>query len=406
MPTYRWEGLDKEGKRSKGQIVASDEKEARKFLRGQGVKPKKIIPPSILELDLGEWMVEKGLAKGFGTTELVGFTKKLSILINAGVPIIPALEVLHKGEKHPTLKRAIKGITTDVSEGATMADALSKRPGFTRLYCNLVRAGESAGILDEILTKLTEHMQRQEKLKAQIKSAMTYPGIVVLVGTGVIWGLMTFVVPQFVSMLEGGGQEVPAITQFVINVSDFFREYTLTMLPVLLVSFFIIKNFIGTQAGKTMFDKFMMSLPVFGGIVIKGNLSAFSRTLSTMLSSGIALIDALEVCGDTIDNDVIARDIAMVRKKVMEGKDMTEPLSKIEYFPDMVSQMVKVGEQTGSLDQMFLRVAEVFEEEVNGLVENMTKLIEPIIIVVLGGIVAVVLVAMYLPIFMSADAAV
>lgn len=404
MPTYKWEGLDKNGKRAKGQLVAGDEKQCRKLLRAQGVRPKKVIPPSILELDLGEWMIEAGLAKSFGTEELCSFTKKLSILLNSGVPIIPAFEVLHKGEKHTTLKRTIKQITTDVSEGSTLAEALQKRKGFSKLYCSLVKAGESAGILDEILTKLTEHMERQQKLKSQIKSAMTYPAIVVVVGAVVVWGLMVFVVPQFVEMLEGAGQDVPAVTQFVINVSDFFRSYMIEMVVGAVVLAFTFKSFVQTQSGKNLFDTVVMKAPVFGGIIIKGNLSAFSRTLSTMLSSGVALIDALEICIETLDNEVIASDVAKVRQQVMQGKDMTTPLSKIEYFPDLVSQMVKVGEQTGSLDQMFMKVAEVFEDEVNELVEGMTKLIEPFIIVVLGGIVATVLIAMYLPIFMSADA--
>ncbi len=405
MPTWKWEGLDKNGRRSKGQVVASDEKEVRKLLRGQGVRPKKIIAPSILELDLGEWMVEKGLAKSFGTKELVSFTKKLSIMLNSGVPIIPALEVLHKSEKHPTLKRTIKQVSSDVSEGSTVSEALVKRKGFSKLYCNLVKAGEAAGILDEILNKLTEHMEKQQKLKSQIKGAMTYPAIVCVVGIGVIWGLMVFVVPQFLGMLEGSGQDIPWVTQFVVDVSEAFQEHTLTAVPVLFVLSFILKVFIDTEIGKMMFDKFMMNLPIFGGIVIKGNLSSFSRTLATMLSSGISLVDALDICIETLDNEVIAADLRDVRKKVTEGQDMTDPISRITYFPDMVAQMVKVGEQTGSLDQMFLRISEVFEDEVNSLVGNMTKLIEPFIIVVLGGIVATVLVAMYLPIFMSAEGA-
>lgn len=405
MATWKWEGLDSNGKRSKGRILASNEKEVRRLLRSQGVRPRKIIPPSIFEIDINEWLVEKGLAKSFGTKELVSFTKKLSIMISCGVPIIPSFEVLHKSERHPTLKRAIKEIANDVSEGSTIADALRKQKGFSKLFCNLVNAGETAGILDEILKKLNEHMEKQQKLRAKIKSAMTYPAIVVLVGVAVIWGLMVFVVPQFVGMLEGSGQEVPLVTQLVIDVSDGFREYTLIGIPMLLVFFVALKGFVETQQGKLLFDQVMMKVPVFGGIVIKGNLSSFARTLSTMLSSGIALVDALEICIETLDNEVIVADLKKVRQKVIEGQDMTGPIEEIDYFPDMVAQMVKVGEQTGALDDMFLKVSDVFEEEVNSLVEELTKLIEPIIIVVLGGIVATVLVAMYLPIFMSAEAA-
>lgn len=402
MGTFKWDGLDKNGKRAHGHIVARNEKEARKVLRAQGVRPKKLTPPSFLEFDISEWMIENGYAKGFGVKELNTFTKQLAIMINAGVPIIQSFEILVKAEKHLVLKRTIKEIAREVSEGSTIAEAMRKQKGFNALYCNLVKAGESAGILDQILTKLAEHMEKQEKTKAQIKSAMMYPSIVLLVGFGVIWGLMVFVVPQFMDMLTSSGQEVPALTQLVVDTSNFFQEYTSIMVPSAAVGGWLFVNFIKTKAGKLMFDTFMMKTPVFGGIIIKGNLSSFSRTIATMLSSGIALVDALSICVDTVDNVVIATDIRDIRKKVTEGKTMYDPLSRITYFPEMVASMIRIGEQTGSLDSMFLKVSTVFEEEVDQLVTNMTKMIEPLIIVVLGSIVLVVLLAMYLPIFMSA----
>jgi type IV pilus assembly protein PilC len=402
MGQWKWEGLDKAGKKTMGSIEAGSEKEARRLLRAQGNRIKSISPPSILEFDLGEWMVDKGFAKAFGTKELCHFTKQLSIMINAGVPIIQAMEILYKSEKNPSLKKSIKSIARDVGEGMTIAEAMQKQKGFTKLYCNLVKAGESGGILDTILEKLAIHMDKQQKTKAQIKSAMSYPAIVSCVGVGVIWGLMTFVVPMFVGMLADSGQEMPWITALVIQVSDFFNEYTTTVFPILFVVGALLSSYIKTPSGKIIFDTIMMKLPLFGGIIIKGNLSSFSRTLSTMLGAGVSLIDALDICIETIDSSIIARDLKAVRKKVVEGKTLTEPLLKIDYFPDMVAQMIKVGEQTGNIDQMLEKVADVFEDEVNDLVTNMTKMIEPIIIVVLGGMVAGVLVAMYLPMFMAA----
>mgnify|MGYP003974334075 CR=1 FL=1 len=402
MGTWKWEGLDIKGKKARGNILAQDIKEARKILRGQGIRPRRITPPSVLEFDISEWMVENGYASGFGTKELCQFTKQLSTMINAGVPIVQSLEILSKTEKHPVLKRTIKNISTEVSEGSTIADAMKKQKGFDKLYCNLVKAGEAGGILDGILIKLAEHMDKQQKTKAQIKSAMTYPAIVVVVGIAVVWGLMVFIVPQFMGMLSQSGQEIPAITQFVVDVSNMFQKYTMTALPIIILFLFLMKKYIATPLGKRQFDIVMMNLPIFGGVVVKGNLSSFSRTLATMLSAGVSLIDSLSICGDTIDNVVICDDISMIRDKIIEGKTMYEPLSRIKYFPDMVASIVKVGEQTGSMDTMFLKVSDVFEEEVNSLVDNMTKMIEPIIIVVLGGMVATILVAMYLPIFMSA----
>jgi type IV pilus assembly protein PilC len=402
MGNWRWQGLDKNGKRSSGSIDAGSEKEARRLLRSQGVRPQSVSPPSILEFDITEWMVERGLAKPFGVKDLAGFTRQLSIMVGAGIPILECLEILTKSMTNPTLRKAIKNIHREVGEGKSISDAMSKQTGFTRLYCNLVKAGEAGGILEGILNKLNEHMERQEKTKSQVKSALTYPTIVVLVGIGVIWAMLVFVVPQFVSMLTDTGQDIPAITQFVIDTSDFMGEYTLTGIPILAVMGFLLSSYTKTPSGKIVFDSIIMKVPLFGGIIIKGNLASFSRTLSTMLSAGVSLIDSLDICIETVDNAVIVNDLKLVRKKVVEGKTLTEPLLKISYFPEMVVQMVRVGESTGNVDQMLEKIASVFEAEVSALVEGMTKLIEPLIIVVLGGVIATILVAMYLPMFMAA----
>ena len=404
MGMYRYEAVDGGGKKILGQIEAASEKEVRKALRLQGIRVKKIIPPTILEFDLGMWLVDKGFAKAIGVKELSGFTKQLAVMISAGVPILQSLEILYRSEKNPALKLAIKKIATDVGEGKTIAEAMQAQKGFDKLYCNLVRAGEAGGILDQILKKLAVHMEKQQKTKAQIKSAMMYPSIVCSVGAVVIWGMMVFVVPQFTGMLKESGQEVPWITQLVIDTSDFFGKYTPVMIPMVFVSITLFVSYIRTPVGKIFWDNLSMRFPIFGKIIIKGNLSSFSNTLSTLLGAGVSLIDALDICIETLDNGVIAQDLREVKKKIVEGKTLTEPLSKIEYFPELVTQMIRVGEQTGQIDQMLARVAEVFEEEVDTLVAGMTKMIEPLIIVVLGGIIATILVAMYLPMFMSAGA--
>ncbi len=405
MGNWRFEAVNKEGRREAGTVQASNAKEVRRVLRSRGLRPKRVIAPSILEFDIGEWMVENGFAKPFGANELMRFTKQLSIMVNAGVPIIQCLEILYKQQKHPVLKRAIKKIGSDVGEGKTIAEAMREQKGFDKLYCNLVKAGEAGGILDTILDKLTVHLEKQEKIKAQIKSAMTYPVIVTLVGIGVVWGLMVFVVPQFVGMLTDTGQEIPAITQLVIDASDFLGNYSLYMVPGFAIFGAAVNAYIKTPVGKLIYDNVFMKVPIFGEIIIKGNLASFSRTLATMLGSGVSLVDALDICIETVDNSVIAKDLTEVRKKVIEGKSLTEPLEKIAYFPSMVTQMVRVGEQTGQVDQMLDKVSEVFEDEVNALIETMTKMVEPLIIVVLGGIIATILIAMYLPMFMSAGGA-
>lgn len=402
MPKFKYIGFTAQGKKVESTIEADTEKDAKRILRRQNIRTTKVTAPSFFEADLGQWMVDKGLARPFGRAELMRFTRQLAILINAGVPILECLEILNKQEQNPVLKRVVKNVSMQVEEGKSLYESLSQQQGFDKLYCNLVKAGEAAGILDSILNKLAEFLEKQEKLKKQVKSALTYPVIVLLVGFVVIFGLMTFVVPQFVGMLTESGQEIPWVTQTVIDVSDFFRNYTLLLIAAIVAGTMFFLNFIKTREGKIQWDRFTMKVPLFGLLIIKGNLGAFTRTLATMLSAGVPIIDSLEICIDTLDNTQIAKDLNKVRQAVIEGKSITEPLSRIAYFPPLVTQMMKVGESTGNLDTMLVKVADVFQEEVEELVSNLTKLIEPFILVFLGGLIGFVLIAMYLPIFMSA----
>lgn len=405
MPKFKYVGFTGDGKKVENSIEADTIRDAKKLLRRQNIRTTKIVPPSFFEADLGQFMVEKGLARPFGRAELMRFTRQLAILINAGVPILECMEILHKQEQNMVLKRVVKNISMNVEEGKSLYDAMSQQQGFDKLYCALVKAGEAAGILDSILVKLAEFLEKAEKLKKQVKSALTYPVIVVFVGILVVFGLMTFVVPQFVEILKESNQEIPWVTQTVMDISAFFQNYTLLLIAGLVAGTMFFLNFIKTKEGKQAWDRFTMKAPLFGMLVIKGNLSAFTRTLATMLAAGVPIIDSLEICIDTLDNTQIAKDLTKVRQAVIQGKSITEPLMRISYFPPLVTQMIKVGESTGNLDQMLLKVADVFEEEVEELVGNLTKLIEPIILVVLGGIIGFVLIAMYLPIFMSAGGA-
>lgn len=405
MAKYRYQGFAADGKKIEGSIEADTDKEARKLLRRQGIRATKVNAPSLMELDLGQFLADKGLTKPFGQAELMRFTRQLAILINAGVPILESLGILENQEKNASLKKVVRNISIQVEEGRSLYDAMIGQAGFSKLYCSLVKAGESAGILDTILNKLAEFLEKGEKLKKQVKSALTYPVIVLFVGIAVVFGLMTFVVPQFVAILEESNQEIPWVTQTVMDVSAFFQNYTLLLIVGIFSFVMIFVNYIKTAEGKKQWDLITMKAPLFGMLIIKGNLGSFTRTLATMLSAGVPIIDALEVCIETLDNTQIAKDLEKVRRAVIEGKSITEPLKRIRYFPPLVTQMIKVGESTGNLDQMLLKVSDVFEEEVEELVQNMTKLIEPFILVVLGGIIGFVLIAMYLPIFMSAGGA-
>lgn len=402
---FKYQGVNAEGKKVEGKIEGKDVSHVKRQLRRQGIKTRKIIAPSPLDIDLGLWMVEKGLAKPFGMAELNRFTRQLAILIDAGVPILDSLEILGKQEKNPSLRKSVKGIVESVGSGKSLNEAMEKEQGFNKLYTALVKAGEAAGILDSILNKLSEFMERQQAIKKKVKKALTYPIIVVCIGIIVTWGLMVFVVPQFVGMLNDTGQEIPFVTQMVIDISDFMQEYTLIMIPAGFVGFILFMNYIKTKQGKISWDRFTMKAPLFGNLIIKGGLSGFTRTLSTMLGAGVPLIESLDICIDTLDNTQMAKDMKGVRDAVVKGKSITEPLGRIAYFPPLVNQMVKVGESTGNLDDMLLKVADVFEEETNDVIDQLTSLIEPLILVGLGGVIGTVLIAMYLPIFMSAGGA-
>ncbi len=408
MADFKYEGLDQTGRRVLGEIEAKDQQDAKRLLRRKGIRARKLTKPNKLsEVDLFEmWSEFKSVGGGYSDKDIGRFTKQLATLVNAGVPILQSLDILRKQEKKAPLKKALTRISRGVSEGMTLNEAMGKEPGFPKLYCQLIKAGEMAGILDDILKKLDLFIERRIALKAQIKSAMMYPAIVLTIGVIVIIGLMTFVVPTFVGMLEESGNEIPWITQFVINISEFFQNHIFKIIGLCLITGFGIHHCINkTDRGKKIFDKLILKMPVIGNVVIKGSLSSFSQTLATMLGAGISIVDALEVCADTIDNTVIAKDIKRVRASVVSGRNIAEPLSRIKYFPDLITQMINVGESTGNLDEMLKKVSKVFEVEVEGSIQTMTQMLEPLLIVGLAIMVGGVLLAMYMPMFVQAGGA-
>lgn len=405
MGIWTWQGIAKSGKRESGTVEAKTDKEARALIRAKGVKVKVLNPPSILDFDLGDWLSENGYVKQFGNDELLSFTKQMNLMLETGIPIAQALEISYKATKNISLKKTIRLIIVDISEGKPFHECLEKHKGFDRLYCNLVKSGEAGGVLDIIFEKLASHIEKQQEIVKKVKKAMAYPLLVLVVGIVVVWGLMVFVVPQFVSLLTDSGQQIPFITQLVIDASDFFSNNTIFLLPFVFISFISFNKYIQTPYGKRIYDNVILKAPLFGLLEIKGELSSFSRILATLLSSGISLVDGLEICSETIGNTVIRDDIKKVKREIEQGKTLTEPLSRIEYFPEMLCQMIKIGEETGKMDEMFNKVSLAFDEEVNDVVDNLTSLIEPLIIVLLGSIIGTVMIAMYLPMFLSAGAA-
>jgi type IV pilus assembly protein PilC len=405
MGAFKYEGINREGKRIAGSVDARSSQEVKQVLRREGIKATKISTPSIFEVDINAWFVDKVGAKAFAEKDLTRFTGNLHTLIDAGVPILQALEILYKQERVYGMKRTIKNVAVSVNDGKSLNESMSNEKVFGRLYCQLIKAGELGGILDKILLKLAAFLERRIELKKKIKGALTYPAIIVVVGVSVISIMMAFVVPQFMGLIKDSGQEVPFITQLVMDVSDFFANYFLILFVVAFLAFAGFVSTLRTKNGKAIFDRMILELPVLKDVVIKGNLSGFTQTLSTLIASGIPIVDALDVCTETIDNSYIAQDLAKIKVAVVAGKNLTEPLKRIKYFPELVAQMIEVGENTGNLDSMLGKVAKIFEMEVESAIKQMTTLIEPLILVVLGGLIAVVLVAIYLPIFMAAGSA-
>ncbi len=326
-------------------------------------------------------------------------------MINAGLPLVQCLDILSSQQPNPSFKKVTSQIKADVEGGSTFADALSKHPKiFDSLYVNLVAAGEVGGVLDTVLNRLAVYMEKNEALKNKVKGAMTYPIIVLCVAFGVVAVLMIFVIPTFSDMFKQFGSALPGPTQFIVNLSAFFRNFWWAMIGVI-VAFIVGFKWIRTQEkGRFYTDKMMLRLPVFGSLIRKVAVAKFTRTLGTMISSGVPIMDGLEITSKTAGNMIIENAIRAVRTAISEGRTMSEPLEQTGLFPGMVVQMIAVGEATGAMDQMLSKIADFYDEEVDTAVEALTSALEPMLMVFLGGIIGFVVVAMYLPIFKMASA--
>jgi type IV pilus assembly protein PilC len=321
------------------------------------------------------------------------------------LPLVQCLDILSSQQPNPSFKKVTSQIKGDVEGGSTFADALSKHPKvFDSLYVNLVAAGEVGGVLDTVLNRLAVYMEKNEALKNKVKGAMTYPIIVLCVAFGVVAVLMIFVIPTFSDMFKQFGSSLPAPTQFIVNLSAFFRNFWWAMVGFI-IAFIVGFKWVRTQEkGRFYTDKMMLRLPVFGSLIRKVAVAKFTRTLGTMISSGVPIMDGLEITSKTAGNMIIENAIRTVRTAISEGRTMSDPLEQTGLFPGMVVQMIAVGEATGAMDQMLGKIADFYDEEVDTAVEALTSALEPMLMVFLGGIIGFVVVAMYLPIFKMASA--
>lgn len=403
MPEYQYQGVDKTGKRVSGKVDAPNEGELRMTLRGLGIRPTSISKVGALNADLSTLL--KG-AVHVPIEQLVTFTRQLQVLIGSGIPLVQGLEILTDQSSSVSLKNILSAVREKVSQGTYLWEALSAYPSvFPKLYVALIRAGEASGSLDQMLKRLSRYLEDSDRLRKQIKGAMLYPIIVISIGAAVVALMLVFVIPKFEEMLKGAGQELPGPTQVVIDASHFLVENIYTLVAASMISGYLIRRYFKSDEGRGVLDRVLFRLPLFGEMIQKAGVARFSRTMQTLLSSGVNLIDAIDICKTTIDNVVLEDAVGKIRSEVEAGKTFGMVVGKLGVFPKMAVQMIVVGESTGNLDKMLEKVADFFETEVDAMVAGMSKLIEPIILVILGGMVGGMMIAMYLPIFKMAGGA-
>lgn len=401
MPTFLWQAETKKGESKKGEIDAADEVSARGLLRRQGYKSISVKKKPKDLLENIPFLQQKVSEK-----DVVVFARIFATMINAGLPLIQCLDLLAKQENNKTFAKVITAVKEDIEGGSTLTDALKKHPKvFDELFVNLVAAGESGGILDVILQRLSAYMEKALKLKSKVKGAMTYPISVLVIAVGVVAVLLLKVIPVFQKMFEGMGSALPGPTQFLVDASNFTRDYFLIIAGILVAVVFAFKRFYATERGTLLIDDLILKSPVFGPLMKKVAVSKFSRTLSTMMSSGVPIMEGLGIVSKTAGNKIIENALIKTRQSISEGKTIAEPLSETDIFPPMVVQMIAVGEATGALDTMLSKIADFYDDEVDAAVNAMTALLEPFMMVFLGGVCGGMIIAMYLPIFQMAAAA-
>mgnify|MGYP002876895836 CR=1 FL=1 len=404
MATFAYQGRTSSGETRSGTVEADNVEAAKSRLRQMQISPTSVskqgsILDAEINIPLPDFMKPK-----VSTKDLVIFTRQFATMIDSGLPLVQCLDIQAKQAPNPTFRDELAVIKETVESGATFADALRKFPKtFDELYRNMVAAGEVGGILDTILNRLAVYLEKADALKRQIKGAMMYPIITVVVAAVVVAVLLLKVVPTFETMFAEFGSSLPAPTQFVIDMSKWMQSNFLYIVGIITAVVMGLRALYRSPAGKLAIDGIMLKSPVFGDLLTRVAVARFCRTMGTMISSGVPILEALEICGRTAGNKVIERAVMNVRDSIAEGRTIAEPLQEAGVFPEMVCQMIHVGEATGAIDVMLNKVADFYEEEVDQAVENLTSMLEPLIMVFLGVIIGGLVIAMYLPIFSMAS---
>jgi type IV pilus assembly protein PilC len=393
MPTYSYRGTTAAGASVSGERVADSKQALQAMLRRERITPVTI-------KEKGKEFSLPTFGGGVSPKELAVFTRQFSVMIDSGLPLVQSLEILAGQQENKAFQKALTGVRTQVESGSTLANALRQYPKiFDDLYTNMVEAGETGGILDGILQRLAAYIEKNVKLKSAVKSAMIYPGATLTIMVGVIILLMWKVVPVFTQLFLGLGAELPLPTRIVIGTSDFVQSWILFIIVGIIAAIFGIIYWYRTPAGRMFIDSLLLKIPMIGMLLRKIAVARYTRTLSTLLSSGVPILDGLSITARTSGNAVIEKAIMSVRKGVEEGRTLVEPLKASDVFPNMVVQMIGVGEQTGALDSMLSKISDFYEEEVDVAVKNLLTAMEPIMLLMLGVVVGGIVISMYLPLF-------
>ncbi len=398
MPVYLWEGKNRNNIVQKGEMDANSEDAVRANLSKLRITPTKIKKKPKDLFENVSFLQPKVTQK-----DVILFCRQFSTMIDAGLPIIQCMDILYSQQENVSFKKMLKSIKEQVESGATLADSLKKYPKqFDDLFVNMIAAGEAGGILDTILRRLSGYMEKSAKLKSQVKGALTYPVVTIIIAILVVAIILVFVIPVFQEMFADMGGTLPTPTLIVVAMSEFVKSKIHWMIIGLVLFIWAFRKYYRTENGRRTVDAAMLKLPVFGMLIRKVAVAKFTSTMGTMLSSGVAILESLDIVAKTAGNKTVERAIYKVRSGISEGRTMADPLAESGVFPPMVCQMISVGESTGALDAMLHKIADFYEEEVDQSVENMTALIEPFMLVFLGVVIGGLVVSMYLPVFKMA----
>ncbi len=407
MATFSYKALDKGGKEIKGSIDATGEEAVVERLRSMGYFVTQISKHKqgvgqvdLLDLPIFRW-IGRVITRGkVSLKNQSAFSRQLATLIGAGLPLLRSLQILHEQVEDGNLKEALDGIIASVEGGSSLSEAMAKYPRiFNRLYVNMVKAGEIGGALEQVLDRLAMFQEKSQAVRSKVKGAMWYPAVVITIAMSVVSIIMIFVVPKFASMFESLGGDLPGPTQMLINVSDGLKNYWYIPLASIIGLIVLFKIIVSKPAGRYVVDRVLLRMPVFGSIIQKSAIARFTRTFGTLLDTGVPILQTLVIVKDTSGNEVVSRAMVEIHSSIRDGDTVSEPMKQFPVFPPLVCHMIAVGEETGQLDKMLLKVAEAYEREVDDAVDGLAKLIEPLLIVMLGGIVGTVVVCLYLPIF-------